>query len=45
MYERLRAMYLDGRLDDAGLDQAVTKGWITEAQADQIRADADDTEG
>lgn len=39
MYDRLRAMYLDGRLNDAGLNMAVAKNWITAAQADQIRAD------
>lgn len=38
MYERLKAMYLDGRLNDAGLNNAVTKGWITQDQADEIRA-------
>jgi hypothetical protein len=35
MYDRLHGLYLD--LDDAGLDNAVTKGWITADQADQIR--------
>jgi hypothetical protein len=39
MYERLRVMYLDGRLTDAQLDAAVVKGYITQEQADQIRAD------
>lgn len=39
MYDRLRSLYLDGRLDDAGLNNAVSKGWITQAQADQIRVD------
>jgi hypothetical protein len=39
MYDRLHGLYLDGRLDDAGLDNAVTKGWITADQADQIRQD------
>lgn len=39
MYERVRVLYFDGRLDDTGLDNAVTKGWITAEQADQIRAD------
>lgn len=40
MYDRLRALYLDGRLDDAGLDNAVARRWITAAQAEQIRADS-----
>lgn len=37
MYERLLALYLDERLTDAGLDNAVSKEWITEAQAVEIR--------
>ena len=36
MYERLKAMHADGRLDAAGLDRAVTRGWITAAQRDEI---------
>lgn len=39
MYDRLHYLYLSGQLSDAGLQNAVTKGWITQAQADQIRAD------
>jgi hypothetical protein len=39
MYEYLKRLYLAGSLSDAGLQNAVTKGWITQAQADQIRAD------
>lgn len=39
MYERLHFLYLSGQLTDAGLQNAVTKGWITQEQADQIRAD------
>lgn len=39
MYERLRVMYLDGRLSDAGLQNAVTKTWLTQVQADEIRAE------
>ena len=39
MYEKLRDLYLSGRLNDAGLDNAVARGWITQEQADQIRAD------
>jgi hypothetical protein len=37
VFERLKALYLDGRLSDAGLSNAVTKGWITEEQATEIR--------
>lgn len=39
MYDRLRQLYLTGQLSDAGLQNAVSKKWITQAQADQIRAD------
>jgi hypothetical protein len=38
MYERLLALYLAGRLDDAGLDAATARGWITADQAADIRA-------
>jgi len=37
MYDRLAAMYADGRLDSDGLDRAVARGWITSEQADAIR--------
>jgi len=40
MYERLCVLYHDGRLDDAGLDAAVGRGWVTQEQADEIRATA-----
>lgn len=36
MFERLQALYRAGRLDDAGLQSAVSRAWITQAQADQI---------
>lgn len=37
MYDRLLALYLGGKLSDAGLQNAVSKGWITQEQADQIK--------
>ena len=37
MYERLKRLYLEGRLTDAQLDNAVLKGWITSEQAQKIR--------
>jgi hypothetical protein len=37
MFERLLALYAAGRLDDAGLDRAVARHWISQAQADAIR--------
>lgn len=36
MYDTLLRMYLAGSLDEDGLDRAVTKGWITEEQKQQI---------
>lgn len=36
MLERLKRLYLDGKLTDAGLSNAVTKGWITEDQKQEI---------
>lgn len=36
MYERIRAMYADGRLDAVGVGKAVQRGWITQEQADAI---------
>lgn len=38
MYERLKQLYADGKLDEAGLDRAVGKGWITEEQKVEILA-------
>lgn len=32
MFERLKQLYIDGRIDIDGLLKAVEKGWITEAQ-------------
>lgn len=40
MLERLRILYHGGRLDDAGLDAAVARGWISEEQATEIRTTA-----
>lgn len=39
MYDRLHTLYMEDRLNDAGLDNAVLRGWITQEQAEQIRAD------
>lgn len=38
MYERIKTLYLSGRLTDSGLSKAVRLGWITEAQRDEIAA-------
>jgi len=37
MRERVAALYRAGRLTDAGLDNAVSRGWITADDAEQIR--------
>ena len=39
MYERLLELYKQGRLTDAGLDNAVRKKLITAEQVEQIRAE------
>lgn len=36
VYNRLKKLYLAGRLNDAGLGNAVTRGWITEDQKAEI---------
>lgn len=38
MYATLLNLYMTGRLNETGLDNAVTKGWITADEAAQIRA-------
>lgn len=38
MYERLKRLYLVGRLSDEGLANAVEKGWITDGQRAEIIA-------
>lgn len=36
MYNRLKRLYLAGQLTDEMLEKAVTKGWITEEQKQEI---------
>ena len=36
MFERLKRLYVTGKLTAAGLANAVIKGWITEAQKQEI---------
>lgn len=38
MYNRLKRLYLAGQLSDAGLANAVKRGWITQEQMDEIIA-------
>lgn len=36
MFEIIKRNFLAGRIDEAGVQNAVKKGWITEAQAAEI---------
>lgn len=38
MYERLKRLYVTGKLTAVGLANAVIKGWTTEAQKQEILA-------
>jgi len=38
MYERLKALYTDGKITDVHLDNAIAKGWITLEQKQEIMA-------
>lgn len=38
MFETIKRNFLAGRIDEAGVQNAVKKGWITEAQAAEILA-------
>lgn len=42
MYETIKRLYLAGRLSDAGLANAMEKGWITQEQADALTAPAEE---
>ena len=39
MYERLKRLYQEGRLDEQGLENAVARGWITEEEKQEILAE------
>ena len=45
MYEKLKQMYLAGKLTEAQLNNAVAKGWITEEQKLEIIAAKNELEG
>lgn len=36
MFERLKRLYNEGKIDEAGLQAAVEKGWITAEQKQEI---------
>lgn len=38
MYERLKRLYQEGRIDAVAIDRAVDLGWITEEQSRDITA-------
>lgn len=38
MFERLKRLYSEGKIDEAAIRNAVTKGWLTEEQANEILA-------
>ena len=38
MYENIKRLYKAGRLTTMGVQNAVTRGWITAEQADEILA-------
>ncbi len=40
MYKRLKKLYEDGRLTKTGMKNAVKKGWITEAEYEEITGEA-----
>ena len=37
MYETIKRLYIEGRLTDAGLENAVAKGWVTQKEAKEIK--------
>ncbi len=41
MYESVRRLYLEGRISEAGLNNAVTRGWITPEEKTTIMQEAD----
>lgn len=43
MFERLKRLYGQGKLTDAGLDAAVARGWLSETQAEEIRGKQEGT--
>lgn len=36
MFDLVARMYRTGKIDEAGVQAAVTRGWITQDQADEI---------
>ncbi len=44
MYETIKRLYLARKITENGLENAVKKGWITQAQADGLSAATAETE-
>lgn len=36
MFEKIKSLYASGRITEVNLDVAITKGWITEEQKNEI---------
>lgn len=36
MFEAIKKLYQQGKLTEAGINNAITKGWITQEQAQEI---------
>ncbi len=41
MYATIEKLYLDGRLTEAGLNNAITRGWITDDEKVRIMEKAE----
>ena len=39
MYATVRRLYLQNKVDESGLDNAIKKGWITEEEKKKIMAE------
>lgn len=44
MFERLKELFANGKISEAGLNRAVVKGWITEEEAEAIKTSSNSEE-
>lgn len=44
MFERLKRLYLEGKLDENGIRKAYEIGWITEEEMNEILSSKEDSE-
>ena len=42
MFETLKRLFEEGKINSPQIETAVVKGWITQAQSDEIEGDAND---